>query len=142
MNRGKDDIERLILDNLDELNNQEPNEGHFERFEQKLNQQGKKKNNLRMIWRVAAAAVFLFLAVNQAVIYLAPSNQDQTVTLGSLSEEYREVEFYYTSSINDGLTQWEKLEQAGLLTNEDKQMMNTELKEFDDVLKQTPTMKG
>lgn len=135
MNRGRDDIEKLILDNLDGLNNQEPKEGHFERFEEKLNQRRKGRKTLRIAWRVVAAAVFLLLAVNQALIYLAPAQEDEAVTLGSISREYEEVEFYYTSSIEEGLTRWEQFEKAGLLTEEDKRMMDNELKEFENVLK-------
>jgi len=135
MNRGTDDIEKLILDNLDRLNNQEPKEGHFERFEEKLNRRRKGRKTLRIAWRVAAAAVFLLLAVNQALIYLAPVQEDESVTLGSISREYEDVEFYYTSSIEEGLTRWEQFEKVGLLTEEDKRMMDNELKEFENVLK-------
>lgn len=136
MNRGTDDIEKLILDNLDCLNDQEPKEGHFERFEEKLSRQRKGRKTLRIAWRVAAAAVFLLLAVNQAVIFLAPSQEDEGMTLGSVSSEYEEVEFYYTSSIEQGLTRWEQFEKAGLLTEEDQKMMNHELQEFEKVLKE------
>ncbi len=134
MNRGRDDIEKLILDNLDCLNDQEPKEGHFERFEEKLSRQRKGRKTLRIAWRVAAAAVFLLLAVNQAVIFLAPSQEDEGMTLGSVSSEYEEVEFYYTSSIDEGLSRWEQFEKAGLLTEEDQKMMNHELQEFEKVL--------
>jgi len=134
MKRGTDDMEKLILDNLDYLNNQEPREGHFERFEEKLNRQRKGRKTLRIAWQVAAAAVFLFLAVNQVVIYLTPAQQDEMITLGSVSPEYQEVEFYYTSSIKDGLTRWEQFEKAGLLTHEDQKMMDRELQEFEKVL--------
>jgi hypothetical protein len=135
MRKGNDDIEKLILDNLDQLDDREPMDGHFERFEAKLKSQSKKgKVSFRIVWRVAAAVVFAFLAINQAVIYLTPK-EDKIVSLGSISPEYREVEFYYTSSINAGMTQWKNFSENGLLSEEDKVMMENELQDFDKTLK-------
>ena len=135
MDKERDDIEKLILDNLEGLNSHEPADGHFGRFEAKLNRQSRKgKATFRLIWRVAAAVIFVFLAVNQAIIYLSP-DKEEIITLGSISPEYKEVEFYYTNAINNGLEQWEGFNNAGLLTEEDTQMMETELEEFDTILK-------
>ncbi|NQU88692.1 MAG: hypothetical protein HQ541_23360 [Mariniphaga sp.] len=135
MDNEKDNIEKLILDNLDGLNEQEPKDGHFGRFEQKLKQQNRKdKVNLRIVWRVAAAVIFVFLAVNQTVIYFSPDQQETITALGEISPEYNEVEFYYTSSIDAGLNQWQQFDEVGLLTDEDKLMMENELAEFDEVL--------
>jgi hypothetical protein len=131
MRKGMDDIERLVLGNLDELNNHEPAEGHFERFEAKLKKQPQgKKVNLRIAWRVVAAAVFIFLAVNQALIYF-PAKNGKVTTLGSVSPEYREVEYYYTNTIDEALVQWKKMSENGYLSEDDKAMMADELKDFD-----------
>ena len=43
----KDNIEKLILDNIETLNDNEPMEGHFARFEAKLNEQHKKKRTIK-----------------------------------------------------------------------------------------------
>lgn len=130
----RDDIEKLVLENIDAINDYEPSEGHFERFEEKLKKQANKRNfNFRIVWRVAAAVVFIFLAVNQAFIYFGPKEK-QVSTLSDVSGEFSEVEFYYTSSINDGLNQWKRLDESGYLTDDDRKMMENELKEFDEVL--------
>ncbi|MGC9352927.1 MAG: hypothetical protein ACP5D9_03755 [Mariniphaga sp.] len=142
--KEKDYIEELILKNLKELNNDEPPAGHFDRFEAKLGGLDKKKKiiSLNFIWKVAAAAVFAFLVVNQAIIWFSPENGKQSVqkratgmTLASVSPEYEEVEFYYTSSIKGGLSQWEQLVAEGLISEEEQQMMDAELKEFEEVYK-------
>lgn len=142
--KEKDYIEELILKNLKELNNDEPPAGHFERFEAKLKSLDKKKkiNSLNLVWKVAAAAIFAFLIVNQAIIWLSPEKGntgfEQTtagITLASVSPEYEEVEFYYTSAINGGLNQWGNLVEQGLISEEEQQMMDTELKEFEEVFK-------
>lgn len=146
--RDKDYIEELILKNLKELNNDEPSAGHFERFEAKLEGLDKKKKiiSLNFIWKVAAAAVFAFLIVNQAVIWFSPEKGNTEIeetaagmTLASVSPEYEEVEFYYTNAIDGGMSQWEKLVAEGLISEEEQQMMNNELKEFEEVYKNLQT---
>jgi hypothetical protein len=131
MEKGKDEIEKLILENLEGLNDREPADGHFGRFEAKLKKQsGRGKVSFRIVWRVAAAIVFIFLAVNQAVIYFSPK-EGRITSLGSISPEYKEVEYYYTNSIDGALTQWKNFSENGYLSEDDKAMMEDELKDFD-----------
>nr|WP_321485770.1 hypothetical protein [uncultured Draconibacterium sp.] len=137
----KDNIEKLIQDNIETLNDNEPMEGHFARFEAKLNEQHKKKRtiSLNIILKVAAAVVFIFLATNQAFIYFSPDSpgifnskkQTANITLASLSPEYQEVEYYYTSSINTGMDQWNKWVEEGLISEDEQNMMNNELADFE-----------
>ena len=140
----KDYIEELIMKNLEGLNDNEPSEGHFERFEVKLGQMNKRNKiiSLNVVWKIAAAAVFAFLLVNQAIIWFTPGsttqpagNQQGAFSLASVSPEYEEVEYYYTNSINAGLTQWENLVQQGFISEEEQKMMNQELEEFETVFK-------
>jgi hypothetical protein len=140
----RDYIEELISKNIEVLNDNEPLEGHFDRFEAKLKLQHKtKKVNFRMVLKIAAAVVFVFLAVNQAAIYFSPDyngklfagfNKNE-VTLASVSPEYGEVEFYYTNAINVGLNQWDELNSEGLISAEEKELMDKELTEFEERFK-------
>ncbi len=139
--KAKDNIEEIILKNLEGLNDSEPLEGHFERFEARLKMQHKKKRifSLNVVWKVAAAVIFVLLASNQAYIYLSPNQQssildisnNKNVTLSSVSEEYEEVEFYYTNAINVGLDKWNSLNNDGLITDDEQKMMDEELGEFE-----------
>ena len=139
--KERDYIEELITKNLEGLNDNEPAAGHFERFKARLEGQHKRKKviSLNFVWKVAAAAVFAFLVVNQAIIWFSAedsnpiSGSDSQITLASVSAEYEEVEFYYTNAINVGLNQWEKLFSEGLISEEEQQMMNNELDEFEQV---------
>lgn len=145
--KEKDYIEEMILKNLEALNDNEPMEGHFERFEQKLKAQNKvRKFTWKSALKVAAAVVFVLLAANQINLYffsdsedtgkLALNGQDKNnMTLASVSPEYKEVEFYYTSSINSGLEQWNELYKAGLISEDEQTMMNDELKDFENMYK-------
>lgn len=139
--KERDYIEEMVLKNLEQLNDNEPREGHFDRFEEKLKLQHKKKRfTLSFIVKIAAVVIFVLLASNQIAIYLTPGthvsllsafSKDQQLTLGSVSPEYQEVEFYYTNSINVGLNQWEELKNEGLVSNEEQEMMTSELNEFE-----------
>lgn len=137
--KAKDNIEEIILNNLKELNDFEPKEGHFDRFQAKLNVQHKKRTiTLNVVWKVAAAVIFVLLAVNQANIYLSPDKQNVVVsesntdyTLSSVSPEYKEVEFYYTNAINVELNQWNSMVADGFITKEEQDLLDNEMAEFE-----------
>jgi len=139
--KEKDYIEELIAKNLEGLNDNEPPAGHFERFESRLEDFRKRKKviSLNFIWKAAAAAMFAFLIVNQAIIWFSTDNNTQInetgnqITLASVSPEYEEVEFYYTNAINVGLNEWERLMSEGLISEEEQQMMDAELSEFEQI---------
>lgn len=145
--KAKDNIEELILNNLKELNDNEPMDGHFERFQAKLNKQNKtRKITFGLVWKVAAAVVFVFLAVNQANIYFSPDKQAENsvadnneFSLASVSPEYKEVEFYYTNAINMGMDQWNNLKSDGFISETEQETMNTELAEFEERFKTLQT---
>lgn len=139
--KEKDKIEEIIFKNLESLNESEPLDGHFERFEAKLKVQHKKKKiTFNVVWKVAAAVIFVLLATNQAFIYFSPnqqnsifgSTQNSEFSLASVSKEYEEVEFYYTNAINVGLTKWNSLNHDGFISEEEQQIMDDELSEFED----------
>jgi hypothetical protein len=142
--KEKDNIEKIILKNIDRLNDFEPREGHFDRFEAKLKLQHKRKKiTLNQVLKIAAAVVFVLLAANQAFLYFSPGKHpsvfsafsNDEVTLASVSSEYEEVEFFYTHSINVGLSQWEGLKNEGLISEEEEEMMQSELAEFETMYK-------
>jgi len=128
----KDELEKIIIKNRASFVEEEPRDGHFERFEARLLKASKPTRiiTLRSVLRIAAIVVFVLLAGNQARIYLTPVNKAE-LTLGSISPEYREVEFYYTNAIEVGMSQWNNLSKEGYISKEEQQMMQSEQEEFD-----------
>ena len=131
----KDLLEKIIRENKDALEQDAPT-GHFERFETKLNKSFKHRNKFgtKFYLQLAASLIFVLLLGNQLRIYFAPDRakqQDEMATLSSVSDEYREVEFYFTSAINQGMTEWDKLIEDGFISEADQQMMTKEIEEFD-----------
>lgn len=129
-----DELERLILNNLHFIQDEEPMEGHFERFEARLQKASKpaRKINFQYALKIAAIVVFALLAVNQVRLSFFPEKKE-TLSLGSISTEYREVEFYYTNAIQMGMNQWEKLKSEGMISESEQQMMQKEQVEFDQM---------
>ena len=129
-----DELERLIINNRRSIQDEEPLEGHFERFEARLQKAAKPSLgiNLRTVLKIAAIIVFALLAVNQTRIWFFPE-KNEALSLGSISKEYREVEFYYTNAIETGMTQWEKLSDEGFVSESEQEMMQKEQQEFDQM---------
>lgn len=130
----KDELERLILNNRNSFEEDEPFEGHFERFEARLQKTAKpgRTLSLRPMLRIAAIVVFALLAVNQARIWLTPEKKE-SLSLGSISPQYSEVEFYYTNAIETGMKQLDTLQKEGLISESEQQMMQKEQQEFDQL---------
>jgi len=129
-----DELERLILNNRNSIQDEEPLEGHFERFEARLQKASRpvRRINFHPALKIAAVVVFALLAVNQVRLSFFPEKKE-TLSLGSISTEYREVEFYYTNAIQLGMNQWEKLKADGMISKSDEQMMQKEQEDFDQM---------
>ncbi len=125
-------LEKAIRENRDAFDDEAPI-GHFDRFEEKLDRAFSKKKKLSpKFWlQVAAAVVFVLLIGNQVRMYL-DREEVQPVSLASVSPEYGEAEFYYTAAIDQGLHEWDKLIKDGIISAEEQQAMEQEMKEFDE----------
>ncbi|WP_299061592.1 hypothetical protein [uncultured Polaribacter sp.] len=71
----------------------EPNAGHLERFERKLNYPKQKKNSWK--WLSVAASVVLVLG-----FWLGSNHQKRQLDLADVSPKMEEVQNYFVSTIN------------------------------------------
>lgn len=130
-----DSLKNIIQKNRDAFE-AEPMEGHFERFQlrQEASSAKRKGYGRRYYLKIAAAVLVVFLAGNQVRMYFSNESRDEAklLTLSSVSPEYSEVEYYYISAIGQGMSHWTKLQEQGLISPEEQQMMETEMKEFDE----------
>ena len=129
------DLEDIIRENREALDHQEPAAGHFDRFANKLNAAEKPQSRftLSTAFQVAAVVLIILLAGNQMYLFLKPEIPAETFSLSQISDEYREVEFFYTSSIDASLQQWEKLRTEGFVTQAEQAMLDQEMKEFEHI---------
>ena len=92
-----DQLEKIITTFRDEIQNDLPHEGHFERFEMKLNTAPKRRTKYWIGYVVSIAAVVVF-----AILLFTPGKQTPgKLTLSDLSPQYADVEYYYTSTIEN-----------------------------------------
>lgn len=133
----QDNVEKIFkkLENQFDVN--EPNAGHFSRFEAKLNK-GKKPNILLKLWPIIAIAASVILIFG---VWLGSSFSTQGMELAKVSSEMGETQNYFVATIekelatiekernpdteqiiNDGLQQLNKLEK-------EYQALTLELKE-------------
>jgi len=127
-----DSLKNIIQQNRDAFE-AEPTEGHFERFQLKLESsfRKRKKFSVRFYLEIAAVMLIILLAGNQARMYFS-KDQEKPLTLSSVSPEYSEVEYYYISAIGQGMSHWEKLQKEGLISPNEQKTMKMEMKEFDE----------
>lgn len=139
-----DKLEKYINDNLDLFNDQEPNEGHFDRFAEKLaqkkilSQEETKKTkviNMRSFYNgLKAASVIILLALSSLWIKDNVFKQKEVLLLGSVSPEYKEVEYYYVNQINNKFASLKECDNIN--SEKQKNELVKELKEMDEVHKQ------
>jgi len=129
------DLEKIIIENREKLDSFEPGDGHFARFRQKMS--GKTAyREIRFLdyMKIAAvvlmASLFSFFLYSQIESYFLKSDQ---YSLGDVSNEYREVEEYYTGLIK---ARYYELEQIETAEPEQKELLFKELSEMDRLMNQ------
>lgn len=124
------ELEEILRDHKDQFDDQEPQDGHFENFLEKLNHQ-KKRNVFENIPNFFKVAVIVTFVIFSGLIgYQIRNLEDTHLGLGGISPEYREVESFYTANINSQLGM---LKQLGSFNKEQHQsILKEELKEMDE----------
>ena len=126
-------LEEIIRKERGAFDDQEPSEGHFERFSFKLAvrlHSGKAKRSI-VPYLLKAAVVTLLVTLSSLWTYdhFIRENIKQTMKLGQVSPEYREVERYYVQQVN---FMEKDINSLDLENNpEQKEIMMQELKSMD-----------
>lgn len=126
-----DQLERLIIESRDEIQNDLPHEGHFERFEMKLSAKKERKIVKLLAYAASVAAI--------AVIFFSVLTPERTsgneFTLSDISAQYADVENYYTNTIDKQTQKVETLVQQETNRHEMQELLD-ELKESDKTYEQ------
>lgn len=133
MHKDRDNIEKLIIENREYFRQAKMPQGHINRFENRL-KKGKKPLIIQLSPWIAAAAV---LVVALLIPMLRQTNMEENRgVLTQVSDQYNEVEYYFTSSISDATGQLDALIAEGYGTRNDSLMIQEELKELEERHKQ------
>jgi hypothetical protein len=129
---GMKTIEDIIRQNKGFFE-EEPSDGHLERFSTMLEIRFRKQTPKRSIvpYLLRAAVVTLLVTLSSLYVwdnYLSPKNK--RMSLSEVSPQYREVENYYVHQVK--LMEGE-ITESNLTSPEQKQMLITEMKSMDSV---------
>ncbi len=124
-----DAFEKIIRENSGFFDHREPDPGHFDRFRQKLGMEETKRKKISLSRIMQAAAVLLLLVISSLWVYehFLQAREPRAISLGSLSPEYREVEMYYTSMIQEKYREFEALSSDSLAM----QILHQEMQSMD-----------
>ncbi len=111
---NKFDIEDFVNKHYQLFNQEEPDEGHFDRFKAKLEQNSKKKNNKifkisMRITSVAAVLILGFIIFNHTNDFLKSKKVSETISFET-NENFNEVSAYYQSQIDSKINEINHLE--------------------------------
>lgn len=128
------DLEDFIKENKDSFNSIELSDNHLNVFQEKLNAQTKSKN--KVYWfAIAASFVFLIMLSFFVKYYISETtnafNKNRIVSLSDISPKYEEVENFYINGLNQKISEFKTLDCE--INTEQKNMVNTELKQLDIV---------
>ncbi len=128
-----DPIDVLIKKNRDYFDQEEPFEGHFERFQKKLeaDNAGKIQFPYRDILKIAAVVVLVVLSALWVYEQLGPGQPgENSYPLAEEAPEYKEVEIYYMSTINE---KYDQIKSVDFNDPRQKEILLKELKEMDSI---------
>lgn len=100
----QDNLEKIFKEFENQFDVKEPNEGHFKRFEAKLNK-GKRPNILLKLWPIIAIAASVILIFG---VWLGASFSTQGMELSKVSTKMGETQNYFVSTIEKELATIEK----------------------------------
>ena len=117
-----------IINSLTE-HEDEPLEGHFERFEERLRNRNRKIHVYSQILKIAA--VFVFILLSASLLFLLKDQKADSGLVSVQNEELREAGIYYTNRINAELGDIEKMAKKGIGSENEVFRIKKELSEMD-----------
>jgi len=127
-----DKLDKIFFENRDDFD-EEPRDGHFERFEQRLKQAKKKQQKpiLSPFLKVAAVLVIVLLSANLFFTIRSPKQKNKETAANR--NEMNEASFYYTSKINTGIRELETMANEGIGSTTEIVQIKHELSEMDSL---------
>jgi hypothetical protein len=127
-----DELDKIIIENRAEFE-EDPQDGHMQRFEERLKQQGSKRKGPQFtpFLKVAAVLVIILLSANLYIHFRGTKpGVKETVAVKS---DFSEASFYYTNSINNGINDLEKMAREGIGSQKELVQIKHELSEMDSL---------
>lgn len=124
--------DEILTEHRDEFE-QEPNEGHFDRFGEKLRQANKKKKGMHfsIFMKVAAILIIILVSTDLVIRFRNPKTEFKEAQV--IKSDLGEATFYYTRKINNGIRDLEKMAGEGIGSKKEIVQIKRELSEMDSL---------
>jgi hypothetical protein len=127
-----DELDKILTENRSQFD-EEPAEGHFDRFEKKLMKQNKIRKSRRLnpdFYKIAALVVIVLLVAN---IFVSTNKRGDEQAKIETKNEIGEASFYYTTRITNGIRQLEQMANEGIGSEKEIVMIKKEMTEMDSL---------
>ncbi len=127
-----DELDKIIVENRVDFE-EEPQDGHLERFAERLRLAESKQKGFQLtpFLKVAAVLVIILLSTN-LYVHFRNSKSEIKETVATKSD-LSEASFYYTNSINSGIRDLEKMANEGIGSHKELVQIKHELSEMDSL---------
>ncbi len=137
-------VEEKIRNNKKQFNTDEPADGHFERFQDKLSQLHQKdeqedKFNNRIVWKIAAS-VIIILGISLVFLIKSPESNStfalNATNKSDMNQELVELDNYYSQQTNEKLCEINKLCKTTSKETDFKEIVKDQVIELSDSRKE------
>lgn len=127
-----DELNKIFKEHRAEFE-EEPKEGHFDRFGERLRLSGSKQKrwHISPFLKVAAVLIIVLLSANLVIHFRVTKPKDKETLV--LKSDLREASFYYTNSINNGIRDLEQMAKEGIGSKQEIVQIKQELSGMDSL---------
>ncbi|MGM0497273.1 MAG: hypothetical protein ACQESJ_05100 [Bacteroidota bacterium] len=127
-------LEDIIRKNREKFDDLEPAEGHFERFQSKLNRYNNKKPSTFFSYKfvLKAAVVGLLVVLSSLWLYdnIYDKHSTDQIAMENASPEFREAQVYYSGMVKK---KYNQIQDFDFKSKKQKKMLMNELKAMDSI---------
>ena len=125
-----DELNKILREHHAEFE-EEPKEGHFDRFEERLrlSESKRKRMHFSPFLKVTAVLLIVLLSANLYVHLRNPKPEIKETAV--IKSDLGEASYYYTNRINSGIHELEKKAGAGIGSKQEIVQIKHELSEMD-----------
>jgi hypothetical protein len=127
-------LEDIIRDNREQFDDREPTEGHFERFQSKLERYNKKRTSFITSWSfmLKAAVIGVLVVLSGLWVYdnVYKTQPVKHLAMKNVPSEFQETQMYYSSMVK---AKYNQIEDFNFTDQKQKRMLLKELRTMDSI---------
>ena len=124
--------DELLTNRRDEFE-EEPKDGHFDRFREKLSTRNSRKKRWHFSPFLKVAAVLLIILISADLLIRLTETKPHFNEMSTVKNDLNEASYYYTTKINRGIQDLEKMAGEGIGSKKEIVQIKRELSEMDSL---------